>query len=86
MTRMAKTITLDEPHFKTAAKKARELGTTPQVYIQSLIDAANTGFDELLSPVRESFKQSGITEAQLEATVTEARKAIHAKRPRKRQK
>jgi len=36
---MANIITLDDGHFKIAAEKARSLGTTPQAYIESLIDA-----------------------------------------------
>ena len=48
-------ITLDEPHFHAAAKRARDLGTTPQVYVQTLIDRAGRSIDEILAPVRKGF-------------------------------
>jgi len=74
---MTTAIMLDEKHFKAAADAAQELGTTPERYIESLIDAAQTTFDEILAPVREEFRNSGITEEELDAAVNEARKAIH---------
>jgi hypothetical protein len=69
-----------------AAKKARELGKTPQTFIESLIDAASLTFDDILAPVREGFAESGITEEELDAAVTKARKAIHARNRRKSRK
>ena len=78
---MSTAIILDERHFETALAKARELGTTPEAYVQSLIDAATLTFDDILAPVRESFRQSGATEDELDAAVTEARKAIRRDRP-----
>lgn len=83
---MSTTITLDKLHFTTAARKARELGKTPQSYIQSLIDAATLTLDEILLPVRTGFAATGITEDQLDEAVTHARKAIHAQSSRKRSK
>jgi hypothetical protein len=83
---MGKTITLDRQHFKAAADKARELGTTPETFIESLIDAATLTFDEVLSPVRKAFAASGVTEDELDQAVTRARKAIHAKNRRKSRK
>lgn len=73
------TIILDDHHFRAAAQKARELGTTPERFIQSLIDAATLGFDELLAPVRDSFAASGVTEEQLDQAVADARKAFHSR-------
>jgi hypothetical protein len=83
---MGTTVTLDERHFKAAAKKARELGKTPEGYIESLIDAATLTFDEILAPVREGFRKSGVTEDELDAAVAEARKAIRDKARRKARK
>jgi hypothetical protein len=71
-------IILDDHHFKAAADKARELGTTPERFIQSLIDAATLSFDELLAPVRDAFAASSVTEEQLDQAVNEARKAIQS--------
>ncbi|MDB5302095.1 MAG: hypothetical protein JWO87_3758 [Phycisphaerales bacterium] len=73
---MDTTVTLDDQHFKVATEKARELGTTPERYICSLIDAATLTFDEILAPVREEFRKSGVTEEELDDAVTEARNAI----------
>jgi hypothetical protein len=83
---MDTTVILDQKHFKAAAAKARELGTTPAAYIESLIDSASRSFDEILAPVRADFRRSGMTEDELDVLVSGARKAIHAKAPRKRRK
>jgi len=80
---MGRTVTLDERHFKAAEDKARQLGTTPQRYIHSLIDAASLTFDEILAPVREQFRQSGVTEEELDQAVTKARNAVHKRSRRK---
>jgi hypothetical protein len=74
---MSTTITLDDRHYKAVADKARELGTTPEHYVHSLIDAASLTFDEILAPVRDAFAKSGVTEDELDDVVSEARKAIH---------
>ena len=79
-------VTLDERHFKAAAEKARELGKTPEGYIESLIDAATMTFDEILAPVREGFRKSGVTEEELDDAVTEARKSIYKRAHRKPRK
>jgi hypothetical protein len=82
----AKTITLDERHFKAAAAKARALGQTPARYIESLIDAATLTFDEILAPVREGYRASAASEEALDAAVDAARKAIRRKSTRKPRK
>ena len=83
---MSTTLTLDKRHFQVVAQKARELGKTPQTYIQSLIDAVTLALDEILSPVRQGFAASGVTEDQLDEAVAQARKAIHAQSRRKSSK
>jgi hypothetical protein len=80
---MGTTITLDKRHFKAALAKARALGTTPETFIESLIDAATLTFDEILAPVRKGFAPSGVTDDELDEVVTKARKSIHAKSRRK---
>ena len=74
---MDNTVTLDERRCKAAAAKARELGKTPGGYIESLIDAAASSFDEILAPVREGFRNSGMSEADLDELVNQARREIH---------
>ena len=70
---MDTTVTLDEPHFKLAADKARALGRTPAPYVQSLIDADNRSFDEILEPVRHGF--DSMTDDELNALFDRAGKA-----------
>ena len=77
---MATIVTLDEKHSKVAVRAARELGTTAEKYVHQLIDAANMTFDEILAPVRKGFRESGVTEEDLDDVVNKARKVIHAKR------
>jgi DNA-binding protein H-NS len=83
---MGTTVALDKRHFKAAAEKARELGKTPETFIESLIDAASLTFDEVLAPVRKGFAASGISEEELDEVVAKARKAIHARSRRKTRK
>jgi hypothetical protein len=80
---MDMTVTIDKARYKIVARKARALGKSPEQYLESLIDAANMTLDEILAPVREDFRRSGMTEDDLDAIVTDARKAIHAKKRRK---
>jgi hypothetical protein len=83
---MDTTVTLDKRHFRAAVDKARELGKTPETFIESLIDAATTTFDAVLDPVRKGFAKSGVTENKLNEAVSKARKAIHVQSRRKSRK
>ncbi len=83
---MGTTITLDKQHYKAAAEKAREMGKTPESYVESLIDADALTFDEILAPLRQSFVRSGATEEELDEAVDQARKAIHAQSRRNARK
>jgi len=74
---MNTSITLDDRHYTAVAKKARELGTTPELYIHSLIDAATQTFDDILEPARRGFARDGVTEDELDDAVNSARKAIY---------
>ncbi|HEY4328401.1 MAG TPA: hypothetical protein VGN88_01595 [Phycisphaerae bacterium] len=53
---MGMTVTIDELHFNAAAKRAKDLGTTPEAYIESLIDHASKSFDDILAPIRKGFE------------------------------
>jgi hypothetical protein len=79
-------VNLDKRRSKAASRKARELGTTTEGFVELLIDAATMTFDELLAPVRDAFAQGGVTEGELDEAVTKARKAIHARSSRKKRK
>jgi len=73
-------IILDDRHYKAASDKARELGTTPEQFICSLIDAATMSFDEILAPVRQAFAAEAVTEQDLNDAVAEARREL-SRRP-----
>ena len=83
---MGATITLDKRHYKVAADKAREMGKTPETYIESLIDADTATFDDILQPVRAAFAKGGATEDDLDEAVSEARKDVDARSRRKSRK
>ena len=72
-------------------EKAKRLGTTPERYVKRLVEedleldkhAANTTFEELLAPVRAQFKESGMTEEDLDRLVNDARTRHHQRVSRK---
>lgn len=80
------TVNLDKRRSKAAARKVRELGTTPQDFVELLIDSATMTFDELLAPVRDAFAQSGVTESQLDDAIAKARRTIYSRTSRKKRK
>jgi hypothetical protein len=68
---MDRTVILDSRRYKAVVAKAQELGTTPQRFVQSLIDAATLTFDEILAPVRQQVRQRGITPSDLDRAITD---------------
>ncbi len=76
---MDTTITLDEPHFRLAADKARFLGTTPDLYLAALIEADIRSFDRILEPVRKGFEamSDDDLDALMDRAVTAARSTPH---------
>jgi len=73
--------------LRAVEKKARNAGQTAPQYVRSLIERdllAGQPFDELLRPVRDDFRKSGVTEAGLGQIVRRARRATGAKRGRTR--
>jgi len=77
---MDTSIKLDERHFKMVTEKSRELGMTPRAYVQSLIDADVKTLDELLAPVRDAVKESGMTEEGLTELLEKAKHDMRAER------
>lgn len=73
-------IILDDRRYKAASERARELGTTPEQFICSLIDAATMSFDEILAPVGDAFAAGGVAEQDPDEAVAEARREL-ARRP-----
>ena len=75
--------------LRAAERKARQEGKTPPEYLRSLIERdllASKSFDEILKPVRQGFKTSGLTPDDLDAIVTRARKDIYRRSKRKPRK
>ena len=70
---MDMTVTLDEPHFRLAAEKARAMGKKPQEYLQALIDADARSFDDILRPIRQGFDSMG--DEELDALFERAKQA-----------
>lgn len=54
---------------------SRSKGTSPSEYLRILIEAeilSEQSFNEILAPIRQSFRDSGMTEAQLEELFKDA--------------
>jgi len=73
-------------------KQAKEFGLTTEGYAKQLIEhglllehrARTTSFDELFSPVQARFKESAMTEEDLDALIDEARRTQGRKIRKKR--
>lgn len=83
---MDRTVPLDSRRYKVVVTKAHELGTTPQRFVQTLIDAATSTFDEILAPVREQVRQRGIKPSDIDRAVSQARRSLHVGRGKSRRK
>ena len=75
---MNTTVTLDEKHFRQALERARELGLTPEAYIQSLIAQASRTFDEILEPIRRGF--DAMSDDEVDRLFERAQKSARASR------
>ena len=61
-------------------KLSRSKGKSAEEYLRILIEAeilSEQSFREILAPIRESFRESGMTEAQLDALFEEAREQVY---------
>jgi hypothetical protein len=76
----------------TLRAQAKAAGMTPDAYARMLLEdgialqqqAKTSPFDVLLAPVRRRFRESGMTEAELDALVDAARKRHHRRTSRKK--
>jgi hypothetical protein len=71
--------------LKALASKAKRQGKSRAEYVRSLVERdllADQSFDEILKPVRDGFRRSGVTEDQLDEIVSAARKATSTRRKR----
>ena len=58
----------------------RRKGKSAEEYLRMLIEAeilSEQSFSEILAPIRKSFRESGMTEEQLEALFEDARDKVH---------
>ena len=75
-------IGLGRSLLRAVEQKARRQGKTPPEYVRLLIERdllADRTFDEILKPVRDDFRKSGISEEQLDQIVERARNAARRK-------
>lgn len=60
--------------------RARQAGTTPEEIARRLIEEGlspkELSFDEILAPFRRQVEQSGVTDDELDALFTRARKEV----------
>lgn len=59
-------------------------GKSADEYLRTLIEAeilSQQTFAEILAPIREEFRKSGMTEEQLDALFKEARRKVHQEEP-----
>jgi len=59
---------------------SRSKGKSAEDYLRTLIEAeilSELTFAEILAPIREAFRRSGMTEEQLDALFEEARQKVH---------
>jgi hypothetical protein len=79
-------IGLRPAQLKAVEKKAKHAGTTAPQYVRLLIERdllADRPFDEILLPIRQDFRRSGITEKELEKIVERARRKPRRASPRR---
>ena len=62
------------------AELSRSKGKSAEDYLRMLIEAevlSEQSFGKILSPIRQSFRESGMTEEQLDALFEDARERVH---------
>ena len=65
--------------LKALTERAKSQGKTPAVYVRELIEAdvlASRPFAEILAPIREDFRKSGMTEDEFDALIEAERQAL----------
>lgn len=66
--------------IEAVENRAKEIGTTPENYIKYLIEedlASTLSMRVLFAPVREQIRESGISEAELDELLEEAREDVY---------
>lgn len=80
---------LGPAQVRAVEKRARQQGKSPSEYVRALVErdlVTASSFDDVLRPIRTGFAKTGVTEDELDAIVTRARRDIHARPKRARRK
>lgn len=73
------TISIRPEMQERLQQRAMDSGQDVEAYVERLIEKALSGpqsIDELLSPVRKQFAESGMTDDELNALIDEAREEV----------
>lgn len=65
---------------KAIEELSRSKGKSAEEYLRMLIEAeilSEQTFSEILAPIRQNFRESGMSEEQLEALFEDAREKVH---------
>ena len=71
---------LPEGTREAITELGRSKGKSAEEYLRTLFEAevlSEQGFGEILAPIRDGFRNSRMTEEQLEALFEEAREKVH---------
>ncbi|HSK71594.1 MAG TPA: hypothetical protein VK892_07860 [Pyrinomonadaceae bacterium] len=66
--------------IEAVENRAKEIGTTPENYVRYLIEedlGSALSMRVLFAPVREQIRESGISEAELDELLEEAREEVY---------
>ena len=69
---------------KAIEELSRSKGKSAEEYLRTLIEAeilSEQTFSEILASIRQSFRESGMTEEQLEALFEDASDKVHREKP-----
>lgn len=85
MDTMTLTINLPKDVGTAVEKKAKLSGRDSAEFIEDLIarEVNRPSLDEILAPIREGFKKSGMTESELEDLIDSEIKAMRAEKRQK---
>lgn len=70
------------------AELSRSKGKSAEEYLRTLIEAellSQQTFAEILAPIRDGFRKSGMTQDQLDALFQEAREKVHQEEQTKKE-
>lgn len=80
-------IGLRPAQVRAVEERARRRGQSVSQYLRALVERdllAGNSFDDVLRPIRAGFRKGGVTEDELDAIVTRARKDMASVRPRRK--